>query len=539
MIGQELKLTTAAVAARRNFRANLLALEGRQPELAAAVAGDPPDVEWVLARDGSLTARVEGGWWSGCSLPRRAAQSLLEKMDLKAMVTCFLSPTNAGQVRVTLDRLSAAQALIAVVPEVADLRLMLCCESFENEIRAGRLWFAWGENWDAELERLLSEQDGLPTPGQFVRTTLVEAERIDGMIRTAQALFSRELGRRADAVRGLFAASASVEADRICVAAPGTFRLWDDAAGVLQAAAMENGWGATDPDDPCQASPVAFARAAAGCGAVVVINVGRADLPAGLPARTKVISWLTGPRIPLFVPESDGDQLLVVDERTRKSAIAAGWPPDRVATAGWPRRQPGTSGCGLGVIADTLALAMPEFGLSSHKVLWESIAREIAQDPFALGQDPAAYLARWLTGVGIAEETVDRALFLQQLIQPAYEQALVRWLLAAGVELRLFGSGWGAIDEFSAHHAGEICDRVQLAKAVDSCAALVHVWPTNAAHPIEAAGRPVLRRGSKEKAMWLTEAKRLAKGEGRFASAEAPELSAEMIRCAARLMKVF
>src|SRR5437879_5066281 len=128
MIGQEFTLTTAAVAARRNFQANLLALQGRQPELAAAVVGDLPEAEWVLARDGSLTARVEGAWWSGCSLPRRAALSLLEKMDLKAMVTCFLSPTHAGQVRVTLDRLSEAQALIAAVPDVADLRLMFCSE---------------------------------------------------------------------------------------------------------------------------------------------------------------------------------------------------------------------------------------------------------------------------------------------------------------------------------------------------------------------------------------------------------------------------
>src|SRR5439155_21296842 len=123
-----------------------------------------------------------------------------------------------------------------------------------------------------------------------------------------------------------------------------------------------------------------------------------------------------------------------------------------------------------------------------------------------------------LSGVGIAQETVDRTLFLQRLIQPAYEQGLVRWLIAAGVQLRLFGSGWGEIDEFSAHHAGEIGDRAELIAAVDSCAALVDIWPANAAHPIYVAGRPVLRRGSKSKAMWLSEATRLAKGEGRVAS---------------------
>src|SRR5689334_7585462 len=112
MIGQELEQTTAFTAANRNFTANLSALHDRQPVLAPELAEvSPPDVEWVLGRDGSLTARMpDAGWWSGSSLPRRTARAVLERMELGAVVTCFLSPTHAGQVRVTLDRLKPAQA---------------------------------------------------------------------------------------------------------------------------------------------------------------------------------------------------------------------------------------------------------------------------------------------------------------------------------------------------------------------------------------------------------------------------------------------
>src|SRR2546430_1902786 len=146
----------SSTSAARNYRSNLQALQHSQPDLANAVTGDLPDAEWLLGRDGSLTALIGGQWWSGCSLPLRAAQTLLEKLDLSATVSCFLSPTHAAQIRVTIDRLAAGRALIAVVPKHEDLRLMLACDDFDTEIRAGRLWFVTGDQWDIELEQLLS-----------------------------------------------------------------------------------------------------------------------------------------------------------------------------------------------------------------------------------------------------------------------------------------------------------------------------------------------------------------------------------------------
>jgi hypothetical protein len=551
----DLKQYTAANAAARNYQLNLSALLGSQADLAAALAPEVPEAEWLLGRDGALTARVDGGWWSGCSLPLRAAQTLLEKLELGAVVSCFLSPTHAAQLRVTLDRLSASQAIVAVVPDAADLGLMLACDCFEAEIRGGRLWFVSGERWPEELERLLAANDGLPTPGQFIRTALVEAERLNEMIRAAQEVFSRELNRRGDVVRTLLTNSRPVQGGRVCVVAPGAFRLWDDAGGVLAMIAEQQGWTSIDPDDPRGASPVSLARAAAGCEVVVLANASRADLPADLSGETKVVSWVTGQAIPRFVGQGTADRLLVADPLRRAAVIAAGWPADRVVVAGWPLGWQALSpGLGLhndedrservcpchpdaflAIIADTAPIAAPDFELSSQNILWESIRREIAADPFGVGADVEAYLALWLTRVGIGDEAVDRAAFIQRLILPAYQQGLARWLMEAGVPVRLFGRGWDVVDGFAACHAGEITDRAGLRRAIQCSAALVHVWPGNGVHPIDATGRPVLRRASKTRELWTAEAKRMSKGEGRAPAAGGPELSAGLIRRAAGL----
>jgi hypothetical protein len=534
MIGQELKLTAALVAANRNLESNLCALSERQPSLSNELSKVSIDLEWVFGRDSSLTARGDGQWWSGCSLPQRTAQTLLHKMELKGTVICLLSPSHAAQLRVTLDRMTACQALLAVVPDLGDLRVMLGCENFETEIDSGRLWFTSGECWPEELGQLLIANDGLPTPGQFVRTMLVEKEEMDEMIRAAQEVFSRETARRGQVVKSLFEKSAPAASDKICVIAPSTFRLWEDVGPALNAIAQAFDAKIIDPDQPCQASPIAFARAAADCKAVLLANSSRADLPADLPAQTPVITWMTGPRIPHYEPRGNDDLLLVADERWQQMAVRAGWPARNVKLANWPTQQPDENGTGLGIIADTVAIHLPEFTLTSQKILWESIARELSDDPFAAGLDAGAYLSRWLRHASIGEETVDRALFIDWLIMPAYQQGLARWLMKAGLDVKLFGSGWGEIEEFAGRHAGEIRNRDELAVAIDACAALVHAWPAAWVHPIEALGRPVLKRGSKTRESWLTEAKRLARGEGRRGLQNEPILSSETIRQAFR-----
>jgi hypothetical protein len=172
---------------------------------------------------------------------------------------------------------------------------------------------------------------------------------------------------------------------------------------------------------------------------------------------------------------------------------------------------------------------MPEFVLSRLNVLWESIAREIAADPFAIGSDPESYLARWQRGVGIADEAIDRTTFVERLIRPAYAQGLARSLRAGGAEVRLYGRGWALIEEFAGASSGEIRSREDLERAVETCAALVHVWPENHKHPIDAMGRAVLRRPTQGPPRWLNQARRLARGEG-TAQATGETISAALIR---------
>jgi hypothetical protein len=521
-------MTAAGRAAARNWEANRRALVEGQPDLAPALDGVSLDVEWVFGRDETLTARTDGQWWGGCSLPRRTARVLLKRMELGAAVSCFLAPAHAAQLRETLDRLGAGKALIAVVPDLRDLRVMLGCDAFADDLRAGRLWFAWGERWADEFTGLLRQNEGLPTPGQFIRTGLVDEGVIQEMIAAAQELISKESGRRAERMRGVYATAARTEA--VCAVAPGAFRLWEDVGGAIGPIALREGWTVLDPDDPRRASPLAFARAAAGCAAIVLSNVGRSDLPAEFPFHTRVVTWLTGPRVPRFDAKAAGDVLLIADDRWRAAARAAGWPGGRVLVAGWPAERRTTAGSGLGIIADTVGIDAPDFDLSSHKILWETIAKELTNDPFATGDDPAAYLRRWLGHAGVAEETIDARRFIERLLVPAYQHGLVRWLIGSGVDVKLFGRGWDRVPELASRHVGEVNDRQSLAAAVESRAALVHAWPIGGAHAIDACGRPVLRRGSKSKELWLAEAKRLARGEGRASPESGPALTADVLR---------
>ncbi len=124
--------TAADRLAAANFRANMTAFSSIQPEWADRLGGGPLDVEWIFARDGSLTARTSGGWWSGCSVPLLAGRELLKLLELKGNVGCFLQPGHAGQIRACFEKLKLAQGIIAVVPDVESLRMILHCDDFRR-----------------------------------------------------------------------------------------------------------------------------------------------------------------------------------------------------------------------------------------------------------------------------------------------------------------------------------------------------------------------------------------------------------------------
>jgi hypothetical protein len=253
-----------------------------------------------------------------------------------------------------------------------------------------------------------------------------------------------------------------------------------------------------DPSDPITSSPLAIGTAASRCGAIFTIDNARADSPGLISDELPWLAWITSPRIPARVPAAPSDHLLVVDAMLRDRVVASGWPADRIHIAGFAAcRAPDTRAPKfIAIIENTATLDAPcelnEF--SSHRVLWETIARELQHNPFALSDDAGAYLERHASSLDIAVRSLDLSRFTRDLILPAYAQGIARTLLNSHVPVKLFGCGWDQIAEFAANSAGPVTSREDLNAIIDQPVALLHVWPWLGAHPIDAMGKPVLRR---------------------------------------------
>jgi hypothetical protein len=500
--------TAAERAARRNFEANLRALGASQRDFAEGISTVAASVTPMFGRDGSLTALNEAGrWWSGCSLPLRAARAVLRTLDVRGPVGCFLAPPHAAHLRVTLETLRPWQAVIAIVPEEREARVMLQCDDFSADISRGRLWFASGDAWAARLEQLFRDQPGLPTPSQFIRLPGADAQKIDPLIAAAQKVFPNVLARRAEEIGALRDARQTTpdNASRLCVVAPMRFDLWDDAPFALYTALRDTApagviLAPVRADEPASASPLAVARAAAACGAIVTADTSRADAPDLLPADMPWVTWVTKAKVPAFKSAAPNDALLVADPAWVGLARSAGWPAARIEIASWPplaagRSEEPAASPFAALIADTVPLDAPERlnDFSSHLLLWNTLREELTHDPFALGPSPEAFLDARMRRYGVSSEGFDRPLVLDALIAPAFTQGVARTLLAAGVPLQLFGTGWPEIPELSAHAFGLVADRVSLRRIVHNAAALVYAWPSPHAHPLDACGRPVVR----------------------------------------------
>jgi hypothetical protein len=295
------------------------------------------------------------------------------------------------------------------------------------------------------------------------------------------------------------------------------FRLWDDAGETQFRTVQASGdaqWTRFDPDDPAGCSPLALAGAIRDADAVVAADLARADLPAGLaPLELPWITWTTAGHIPAFPTAGPNDRLLLADPSAMVDANAAGWPAERVTVAGWPQCEaallPPATPRSLAIIADTCAVEPPEAvtEFSSHTLLWEKIQRIISSDPISVPDDPSAWVRELASGHGIDLRALDVPLFVNRLVLPAYAQAIADMLVAAGLPVRMHGSGWESIPRFADHAAGPVTSREELSVIGNAAAGVVHVWPSGNAHPVDALGRPVLRRTGRVREAFLRQAR--------------------------------
>lgn len=531
--------TAAARRAASNWKANHSALQENHPELAATLEAEQADVEWVFGRDGYLTAQSGETWWSGCSVPLRSARYMMRTLDINGSIACMLHPDHAAQVRVVTDALQHPQGVIVLLPDLHALRVLLGCDDFSNELHAHRLWFACGEAWSAELRRMLDENPGLPTPTQFIRPVAADNTRHDDLVTPAQQIFAEINARRALELRNMLHASAGAPTAAWCIIAPSHFRVWEDAPRVLAKTLdghEEQPIVRFDPDDPGSASSLALAKAAQACQAIVSANTGRADLPEVARLEIPWITWLTCPRIPSAAGRGPFDALLIADSSWSAPVIAAGWPAEKIAIASWPIEQevPTSAAAGarsLAIIADLPPIEPPArvAEYSSQALLWEGIAQELEANPFAL-LHPDAFLDERMRQCQIEAGGLDRSLFIQGLIIPAYQRGLAGVIRRRGIPLRCHGAGWESVLGLEDCAAGPVRSRDELMNVCSSAAALVHCWPADHFHPIQTMGRPLLRAHGRNREAFLRDAVKIVQSSASAAAVAGEFLSPQLVR---------
>jgi hypothetical protein len=503
----EVRSAGAQRLAEKFFQTNLTALSQRQPDVADLLRQTPPpELIWLLGRDGSLTARDPARrWWSGSSLPLDVGRSLMKTLDFSGAVGLVLAPGSAGQIRAALEKLPAGRAIIAALPNAPAAVVALHCDDFSIDLAAERLWLVCGDDWSGQLARLLRDQPGLCVPQQYIRTGLLSETDQAVLIAKGNDVLSAETARRSTALgeiharRSLFGRYLdTAAATKICVVTGSTFKLWELAAPTLAAIiANTQGWRRLDKDRPTTASPLALAAAAAECHAVLVADLYRADLPGVVPDDLPWITWATEPRFPAYPAKTDCDALLLADESWRPLAASSGWPNAHVAIAAWPSLiadSPRSTNAPLALIADAVIGEMPKKlrDFSSHLVLWQDIAAELAADPLAVGNQIDGYLSARISRLQIDPHSLDRELFKRALILPAWRRGIARALAAADIPVILFGDGWDDA-EFANGWGGHVHSMDDLQRACRVSAGLIYPSPIVHKHPIHALGRPVLR----------------------------------------------
>jgi hypothetical protein len=530
------EVTEATRVATRNFEANRQAFAESQRWLIDTLPA-PDHLTWTFARDGYLTGMGPSETWhTGCSVPLLAARAILTTLDPGSGSVCFLNPQHAAQVRVAFEHLQPNQALICVLDDGTNLATLLHCDDFSSEIERGRLWLACGDEWARQLARILEERPGVPDPSRFIRLPKVDPQLLERTIADAQRAFSDCTARRNAAIATARSSwrrrEPGSDKPRVCVVARSMFRLWDDAGETLHLALRQSddaNWVRFDPDAPAACSPLALSGAIGDSDTVGAADLSRAELPAGLaPDELPWITWVTSGRIPPFPAAGPNDRLLLADARWVDDARSADWPADRLGVAIWPSSGAPSLGVpsqpALAIIADTCAIDPPDAvtEYSSHTLLWEKIQHTISRDPFAVPDHPAEWVRKLAKTAGIDLRATDLPLFVHRLVLPAYAQAVADMLISAGVPVQIHGSGWDLLPRFANQAAGQVTSREELAGIVQNVSGLVHIWPSAAAaHPIDALGRPVLRRRGSNREAFLREARRLLAG-GSTSSESAP-----------------
>lgn len=450
-----------------------------------------PTLDYCLARDGSATAKRDGQWLAGCSVPKRAAELTFRRENWAGRSLCLLAPSHGQQIAVVLDKLGPTKALIVIQPDVQILADMLASVDLTEPLCAGRLFFAEDES---SLAALFPANPGLAIPGQMARCCDADGETVARIIAWAQPVFSRLTGGQAKRINAAAQLAEKKIADQPLLLVGRAFRLWNDVGHTLAGTlgGDDSRFRLLDSDQPTQAAEAYQAEVAAMAPAVIADR----PRPAWARADHPWLTWLTRPAIPPFRPEFPRDGLLLADGAWIAAARNAGWPAQRVAVANWPalavEPKPGAP---LALIADLPSLDVPPdvAEWSVWQLSWEAMREELTRNPFALGDDAAKYVRRAPARLGLtADENYPVDRLVKDVVAPAYTLGMARWLAEKKVAFTLHGHGWQNEAALADQFKGPISDRGAFITALNASGGLIDPF-LSPAHAIRAITLPQIK----------------------------------------------
>jgi hypothetical protein len=509
--------TRALEEAVRNFEINKSALEAVWPRSVFCVPETLAELEWLYARDGSLSARhVDGQWLSQVSIPERAARKMLGKAIVNGSSAVMIAPTHAQQIRAMLDRMSKQQVLIVVIPGEYIAGTILACADFSADIRAQRLWLACGPDWPEEIHAILDTHEGIAPPSMMIRVPGLNAETVERVLKHCETMLARHSTTHRTQL-GLLQAKPRFPQrppKKVCVVT-GAFKLWDDAAYLLGQAAGRGPIESIvlDASTGTQTSALRLARTVDGCDAIVTANLSRTDLPQVVPENVPWITWMTTNRIPRPDPAASFDRLIVADASQRSLATDAGWDGARVVVGQEPIRCNTTSRAATpAIIADLPRMTMPRAveEMSSQRLVWERVEHDITRNPFCIGSQPLEYIYNIAAEIGLGRTSFPIDTFRTELLVPCFMRSFAKLLASRGVKFAIYGRGWEAVEELASRSKGPLETDSALANALASSSILLDVWPGEPTHPARRAGKPMLRPWGRDLASLPREINRAA-----------------------------
>lgn len=533
-----------AERARRNWElAQATLMETRQQALAERLARvQLPPADWVLGRDGSLTARLVEGWLAGTALPEAAAEQVMAGADATKPALCVVAPTHGQQLREMLDRIGPTQTIIAVWPDVTSAAWALRCVNFSASIREGRLWMVVGDGPESAadaLGELFGREPGLVVPATLYRPGDADAPDAERLLSVARETLARAHAAREARMReAARPAWVSVGSERHLVLVPQRFQLWADAPHHLWSTLKAAGADllAYDTDHPRHASLLSLAHAVRGAKTIFSADTVRADFGEHLPTDRPWVSWITRPRIP--VPfRGGGDAVVLAEASWAGDWLEKGWPKERLSVGAWPLRPMGeatsTEPVLIHDLADLSAPASVE-RYSTQRLLWEHLAEDLVRIPFLLHEQesPAHLVRRRAEVMGVVDAPI--GLFVSGCVIPAYMRGIGRMLCRAGVHVRLFGTGWETDAVTAPRSHGPVTSREQFKAICDEAPAVIFALPA-ALPATAAAGRRVLMTARHTEANFLAAVRRAIKHPAMEHEVELPLTAQNLMSAAQRL----